>query len=619
MSKLVRESNIRMGANVTIYCLEKLTDYFEFERLSHDLMAKIGYTNIEPLGGFQDKGRDAIHIDQSSKTTIFAYSVREDWRAKLAEDAAKIKKHGHTCHTVIFVTTADFSASERDEAVNSIQEQYGWILDIYGVERLRILLEVTYPELRQAHPQIFPPDIIAFEEKLGSTSITRHVFISYGLSEQPLVDWLARKLTAEGYSVWCEHGKNLGQEPYPSDIDQALRSRVAAFIAVFSAETLTDPEAVRHRAIAFDVERHRKVDLVVPLIVGIGKDQLDRHSASLKLISFDRAWLPGLEKVIERLTQMNCPKPIINGKELATSVLLQKNPLIEKSETVISNWLPILQLPDKIILFTASKEVTPAEVKPLNSQWSFRRVSSTKFLTFHTPRLAPSNDLVFKRTEVFSWRDLDKIEGIMVSSLVSELIRKALIVKCHEKGLRYCETTKMDYFPDALVSGNRLNFTKPDGSKSHVLVVGQRTLWRPSGSQKYHYQLAPSFNIHQHLFDPFTVLVHLRVRFTTEDEKPLIKRSALSRRKHLTRDWWNNHWLYRLLAICQYLGDEERIVIGSQSEEEIIISSRLQTFSAPLSIDEKKISADASERSEYYGDDQEDESIAAEETEATNE
>ena len=608
-----------MGANVTIYCLEKLTDYFEFERLSHDLMAKIGYTNIEPLGGFQDKGRDAIHIDQSSKTTIFAYSVREDWRAKLAEDAAKIKKHGHTCHTVIFVTTADFSASERDEAVNSIQEQYGWILDIYGVERLRILLEVTYPELRQAHPQIFPPDIIAFEEKLGSTSITRHVFISYGLSEQPLVDWLARKLTAEGYSVWWEHGKHLGQEPFPVDIDEALRTRVAAVIAVFSAETLTDPEAVRHRAIAFDVERQRKVDLVVPLIVGIGKDQLDRHSASLKLIPFDRAWLPGLEKVIERLTQLNCPKPIINGKELATSVLLQKNPLNEQPETVIANWLPVLQLPDKIKLFTASKELTSAEVKPFNAQWSFRRVNSTKFLSFHTPRLDLSNDLVFSETEAFFWRDLEKIEGIIVNSLVSELIRKALIVKCHERGLQYCETTRMDYFPDALISGNRLNFTKPDGSKSHVLVVGQRTLWRPRGSQKYHYQLAPSFNIHQHLFDPFTVLVHLRVRFTTEDGKPLVKRNALSRRKHLTRDWWNNHWLYRLIAICQYLGNEERIIIGTQNEEQIVISSRLQTFSAPVSIDEKRISADAYERSEYYGDDEKDENLTGEETEATNE
>ena len=51
-----------MAANITIYCLEEVTDYFEFERFCHDLMALEGYSSIEPLGGFKDKGRDAIHV-----------------------------------------------------------------------------------------------------------------------------------------------------------------------------------------------------------------------------------------------------------------------------------------------------------------------------------------------------------------------------------------------------------------------------------------------------------------------------------------------------------------------------------------------------------------------------
>ena len=91
-----------MAANPTIYCLEELTDYFEFERLCHDLMSLEGYSSLEPLGGFSDKGRDAIYVNRVGKTTIFAYSVREDWRAKLAEDADKIDKHGHDCNELVF-------------------------------------------------------------------------------------------------------------------------------------------------------------------------------------------------------------------------------------------------------------------------------------------------------------------------------------------------------------------------------------------------------------------------------------------------------------------------------------------------------------------------------------
>jgi hypothetical protein len=38
------------------------------------------------LGGFSDKGRDAIHVSRfSGEITIFAYSVREDWNKKLNE------------------------------------------------------------------------------------------------------------------------------------------------------------------------------------------------------------------------------------------------------------------------------------------------------------------------------------------------------------------------------------------------------------------------------------------------------------------------------------------------------------------------------------------------------
>jgi len=58
-----------MGANLTVYCLQQVTDYAEFERLCHDLMSLVGYASIEPLGGFKDKGRDAVHVSRSCEPT----------------------------------------------------------------------------------------------------------------------------------------------------------------------------------------------------------------------------------------------------------------------------------------------------------------------------------------------------------------------------------------------------------------------------------------------------------------------------------------------------------------------------------------------------------------------
>ena len=63
-----------MPPSPTKYCLQELTDYTGFESLCHDVMALEGYPRIEPLGGFNDKGRDAVHVDRSGLVTIFTYS-----------------------------------------------------------------------------------------------------------------------------------------------------------------------------------------------------------------------------------------------------------------------------------------------------------------------------------------------------------------------------------------------------------------------------------------------------------------------------------------------------------------------------------------------------------------
>ena len=96
-----------MSANPIIYCLENLTDYREFERLCSDLMAGSDYSNIEPIGGTGDRGRDALHYcTNNNLTTIFAYTVRADWQNKLKQDCARISEEGHILQNLVFVCTS---------------------------------------------------------------------------------------------------------------------------------------------------------------------------------------------------------------------------------------------------------------------------------------------------------------------------------------------------------------------------------------------------------------------------------------------------------------------------------------------------------------------------------
>lgn len=574
-----------MGADVTIYCLQNVTDYHQFERLCHDLMALEGYPSIEPLGGFHDKGRDAIHISKSSgQTTIFAYSVREDWRAKLAEDASKIKRHGHTCDQLVFITTANFTAGERDEAVSFVNNEFGWRLDLFGAERLRILLDVTHPQVKGLHPQIFPPAVLAVQPQ--SSTSRDHVFISSAPEDRILASWLARRLAAEGYLVWYEHLNLLGGEVYPESVDEVIRDRAFCVIALYSRASLVNPEVARQRARALSIGEGRNCDFFIPIDVdGINLSQVDRVASSLVFIPFTNSWASGLQQLLRKLDASGCPKPLYHGKTMVAQSLLGKDVLSDQTETLLSNCLQVESLPQVIHRFKAAREV-PTDLEHFKFEWAYRKVNPVTFLSFHQPPLdvLEKNALRLKGSE--SWQNVESIDGILARDLVSELIRKSLIVKCHQRGLRFCADTGLHYFPLGLLDRNRLEFIRPDGSRSHVNVTGQRKFWRPSGAQQYRYHIAPVFSVAQDLFDDFTVFVHIRVRLTDISGQVLPRPTAISRRKHLCKGWWNKEWLDRLLAVCQYLADDDRILIGDQQDEQVIISATPVSLSAPLGINE---------------------------------
>lgn len=589
-----------MGANLTIYCLEKITDYFEFERLSHSLMALEGYSSIEPLGGFSDKGRDAVHINSSEEVTIFAYSVREDWRAKLAEDATKIERHGHTCDYLVFVTTSDFSAGERDEAVASINQIYGWTLVLYGLERLRVLLDVLHPEVKTAHPQIFPPSFLQPPEVSQASSARDHLFISYSADDVAFAEWLTRKLTSEGYLVWCERFKLLGGESYPEDSDVAIKTKSFRFLGIYSRASLRDPEIVRQRALALTIAENGVRDFLLPIsIEHIEIDQLDKVTRSMKFISFERNWAIGLQGLLEKLTTVACPRPLQNGRSVAASAFLEKDVLTRHSEEVFSNCLRIETIPGVIQRFKADRALPNETLDLLQHEWAYRVIDPRRFLSFCHPPDALSREYSFKSAGGESWRDVESVEGVPSADLVVELLRKSLVVKCHERGLRHCLQTFLHYFPIGVVPRDRLNLTRPDGSRTFVSANGQRKYWRPSGSEEYQYQLAPVFSVAQNIFRDFVAVVRIRIRLTDTSGTVLPRMKGVSRRKHLCRGWWNNEWLNRILAVTQYLADEQKICIGSLTNEQVVVDANPISLTAPEGVNESALDQLSFERSEF--------------------
>ena len=562
-----------MAASTTIYCLEKTTDYSEFERLCNDIMAGQGYANIEPLGGAKDEGRDAIHIDSQGITTIFAYSVRMDWRAKLAQDAARIEECHHDCHRLVFVTTSRVTTGARDEAKSAIDRDYGWELEIYGLERLRVLLDNHHPELKLRYPQIFDPAFLAAEATLAHID-RKHILIIHNSSDRELAVWLARKLVTLGFFVWCGELPYLVEETYPTEIESAIQNDVIAAVVLFSSNSLQDPELVRKSHLAIQSLEETGDGMVVPVRVDdFSETLLDSRTRALGVLQFGRNWANGLRKLTWRLESHNCPKHVDSSQSYAIRSLLEQEEVVDEPETLFSNCFEVLCVPERLIKISFDQDLDASKLNSARFFWAFRKIDPRTFLSFGMPPepilpLRPVRDV----TSV-NWRQNEFVEGINAKNVVSELIRKSFIVKCQESGLHYCKKTNMQYFPyDSLIENNRLKYMPPWGKASTINVAGQRTYWTPSKRNKYTYYLSPDFYVRRDLFSEFVVLLNVRVRIASVDGLPLDARPALVRRKHLCKDWWNFHWLKRTVAIADFLSEEGTISLDAHEGEQLLIN-----------------------------------------------
>jgi hypothetical protein len=604
-----------MAADPLIYCLEQLTDYDQFERLCHDMMALDGYRNIEPLGGSKDKGRDAIHVDSSTgSVTLFAYSVREDWRTKLAEDSEKIRKHGHACDRLAFLCTATYSSTERDEALAFINKTYGWPLELYGLERIASLLRSTHQQLVAQHPQIFSPPFFPFAGGLSLVFSPDHLVIDHVDADGGLALWLARRLTLAGYRVWCRGLAPLAGSSANDTVRSLLNSRALRYVAVLSPEAIGDLEFTVRRNAALAVGAHRGSPILIPAIARpIDTNLLDQETRGLTPARFDASWASGLKDIESTLVSVNCPRMPEGGGALAIRSYFPDEIIRSEPEVLASNLFRVSKFPEVIHRFYAAIPMGD-DNSPLIGQWAFRKVSDTHFLSFQhpPPQLAVDYGITTKGGSV--WTAISEMDGIPVGDLLTELIKKAFYAECRRRGLQLCSDRGMVYFPADLLKNDILKLERLDGSQTHFSVVGERTHGWGHRASKYRYHIAPVFVPKGNPASGYEIIIRIRVHITDLAGNLYPGRAAHIRRKKLCKSWWNEEWLNRVMGVMQFLAENgQQIAIGASDDERITVDRLPRTYLSPIRLNEEAL-GDAKaiaeeeivETSDYEDDDEED-------------
>lgn len=572
-----------MSAEPILYCLERLTDYRQFERLASDIMSGVGYVNIEPIGGSSDGGRDALHIERGGRrTTIFAYSARADWETKFKSDCRRIQELEHAPDELVFVSTRSIDGRKKDGLRSDTKNHFGWDVDFYDCERLRIELAGPQAELLAKHSAIFvPPWFQRRGGELVAQSIPNLIVIDHVAGDRAAGSWLYRKLTLMGWSTWCAGHAPLAGEDVDRTIRLLISQRAIRYLPLFSKESIKDASLMARSSVAAS-----KDDRLIPCwlddVSGVAQDPV---TGRLAPAPFYRSWSQGLYELESQLSHGGVEK-VLTEEALANKLALeayQPEPLlINQPESLYTNLFPV-RVPDIIWAFKLEDEnvvLDPA----YDEAWPYFRRGPWIFAFGPPKKRLPKLEW---KPHKYAWRDHPQKHQADSIVVVKVLVKRALFVACRRRGFMWCNERNTFYLEEPLKK--RHGFQQVDGSHSSVSFSGRRTIGSGEYKSVCHYQLGPIFRVHIDDQNAVTVMLRFYVRLTKPDGTLIETAKIPSRRKRVTKSWWNRQWLQRTIGMMQFIaGDisdiDGEVVVGER-DRAVGIAVKPLSWECPIGID----------------------------------
>lgn len=571
-----------MSADPFLYCLQHLTDYRQFERLASDLMAGSKYPDLEPIGGTGDGGRDALHRSTATgSATVFAYSVRSDWDTKLRQDCRRISELDESPDRIVFVTTQAIGARQKDAMRAEVDKNYGWPIEYYDIERVRVMLVGPLKSVVGEHPSIF---CSPWFERRGGVLVTQEqhdlIVIDHVPADHGLATWLFRKLSTSGYDTWCYGAAPLAGENADQSVRTLIQQRAARYLPILSATSLGDPTFRGRWAVAL-IKEGRTLPCQA---TAIDSSSLDAQMGLLEPIAFDARWAGGLAALLKQLTVAGVPQllePTV-GRQIALNAYMTEPLLREQPEAIYANVFKA-DVPATILMHELDHP--KAKLDPeLRRRWAFAKRGKLLF-SF----AAPPDDIELSRPNpsAYQWRCNAERFGVSSENLVKELLRKSLLVACHQCGFQWCDLRYTFFLDEA--PRTRHGYQHVDGQYTNVSFCGERSWGVGESKHKFRYQLGPTFRINVDEAGDIWVTMRFYVRVTNEAGTPLDKKLIPSRRKRVTKNWWNRQWLQRTVGVMQFIAGtgsdiKAKIEVG-EGEQKITVDVAPLTWECPVSID----------------------------------
>ena len=414
-----------------------------------------------------------------------------------------------------------------------------------------------------------------------------HLFISYAYEQEDLAMWLALKLSGEGYRVWVDQLELLGGEPFPTDIDRAIRHRAFRVLGLISRDSVDKPNPRGERTLALAVGKALGIDdFYIPLRAdGILPEELNFQISDRTYIDFSQTWANGFRRVMKKLDVLGAPRTLPNGREAVAAWYSSTRTLTRTPETLWSNVLEFVEVPSTVLRVQSSGE---SEI-----QWPIDWPRVQQGLSSFVFEVPPGVDASETVITPYRWAEPAEDLTLRLRPWVSDLLRQYILRRARGLGLLSLENGAV-YFPQGLLKGERLSFDGYKG-KTYCLVVGERTFNLGNDRRetvRYHLVINPRVDLRQPLGVP-SVRIGIQLYLTYLSGAPLEAKKAHSRRRRICMHWYNHEWLNRVLAAASFLADGKDVInLAARSQTRLVMSGRPHRLGAQLGIDESCLRPD---------------------------
>ncbi len=432
------------------------------------------------------------------------------------------------------------------------------------------------------------------------------VFISKATpGDDEFVLWLAPKLEAEGYSVFADI---LSLEPgdrWRKIVTNTLQDRAIKMLLCCTDSSLAKDGVQDEIGIAIDLAKSlNDPKFIIPLrlesfrkLFGIGE---------LQYIDFVRGWASGLSKVLEALKRQRVPRSsdisINPNWELYRRRLAVQ--LRQEPEPLISNWLRIVEIPEKIKFFEPtgatdqialsqrSRSVAFPAHHHRHGILSFAETSEINDAFAGVGRFSEAKNIEAISFIRHGWEELD-IDAYDASNITNAMFRQAWDTYCRSHGLlEYCYSKGTGFHAsEQLVSiGKKISWGKQGQRRSSMLRnIAQGHVWQFGISASPAFWPFPHFKLKSRvLFGPVSEGQPGQVYMETRKQHRL--------RRTVCKGWRNKQWYGRMMAYLEALsGDSAFLMLPLAKQSYVKLDALPMVFTSPVSTELPNEMTDESE------------------------